>query len=432
MTDPKDKKVVYKTPAPESIAGSSLQPLGWISDYKDPIRFMTIQDMRPLFSEISLHENISDIIIKTGEAIAIKTKKFGLKAITHRVLTSEEVLTFAIELSNDKSIKGRIAKGEAISCLANILESDKFDQLKGLQGDKRRYRCEITACAAKTTFEGISIIMRPLPSKPKSYQELGIPLKFIENCIVNNGIVIIAGATGEGKTTTLAAAIAYILENDTLIKGNIITHEDPIEISYDKIRSVHSYVIQSAIGDGQHIESFNKANRSAMRRSPDLVLLGELRDEDTVEAAIELSLTGHPVFATTHASNISSILPRLISRFPQEIQNQKAFDIIDTVRFLVAQKLIWTTDKKMMAVRETLVFDEPLRRYLLPFAKNNTDILYRKIANIMDKEVLGAVSYKGQAKRLLEQGIIDERNYQYLVGVGDDYDESTLKMLDDL
>lgn len=421
----------FKTPAPPTIAGSTVKPLGWYTDYKDPSRFLNIKDIRPLFNEIAQHKNISDIIIKTGEPVCIKTKRFGLRAITHRIINIDEVNVFATELSGDKAIAGRIAKGDAISGLASLLESAEYDHATGIQGEKRRYRYEIMACSSKLKFEGISIILRPLPSKPTSHDQLGIPLDFIENCIVKDGIVIVAGATGEGKSTTLAAVIRYILENDTLIKGNILTHEDPIEVSYDEVDTEHSMVTQSAIGMGQHILSFNHANRSAMRRSPDLVLLGELRDEDTVEAAVELSLTGHPVYATTHASSISAIMPRLISRFPQELQAQKAFDLIDTMRFLVAQKLIWTTEGKLMAVRETLVITEALKNYLLPFTKS-TDVLYRKINQIMDKELLGAVSYKGQANRLLEDGIIDEKNYKYLVGAGVQFTDEELKKLDDL
>lgn len=424
MSDTKQK--AFRTKPPVAISGSTLKPTGWYTNYKDPPRFMTINHLRELFMEISHHPSVSDIVIKSNEAVSLKTKGFGVKAITHRCVYDDEVHVFARELSNDAGVMQRVSQGETVSGLGNVLSiSDSIDDAS----TKNRYRYEIVGCASKTTEKGVSIIMRPLPDAPMLYSDLNIPLEFVENCIVKNGIVIVAGATGEGKSTTLGSVIRYVLENDTDIKGIILTHEDPIEVSFELIKSEHSVVMQSAIGQGQHVLSFVKANRSAMRRSPDLVLLGELRDEDTIEAAVELSLTGHPVFATTHASDISSIFPRLISRFPQELQTQKAFDLIDTTRFLVAQKLIWNTEGKLMAVRETLVFTNELRDYLKKCA-NDTELLYGTINKIMREELLGACSYIGQGYRLLEQGIIDEKNFRLLTGLssGEDLNDKNVNL----
>lgn len=419
----------YVTEPPEAISGTLIEPVGWYTTYKDPTRFSTIKDLRPLFTEIAQHKSVSDIVIKSNEPVCIKTKRQGLKAVTHRRLNHEEVEVFARELSNDNAITQRIAAGETISGLGNILGSDSFDSAKGLQGLKNRYRYEMVGCSSSKVDKGLSIIMRPLPDAPIEYTKLKIPKEFIENCLVKDGIVIVAGATGEGKSTTIGSVIRYIMENDTLIKGIVITHEDPIEVSFESIRSRHSMPNQSQIGAGDHIKSFIGANRSAMRRSPDIVLLGELRDGDTIEAAVELSLTGHPVFATTHANNINAIFPRLISRFPKEVQSQKAFDLIDTTRFLVAQKLVWSTSGEMLAVRETLVFTEPLRTYLKKFS-TNPELLYAKISLIMQEELLGAVNYENQAAQLLKDGVIDEKNYRYLVGTGGDLDDETRAKLD--
>lgn len=429
MTEVKKKE--YLSPPPEAIAGSGIEPAGWYTKYRDPTRFMNIQQLRELFTEIKQHKSVSDIVLKSDEPVCIKTKRFGLKAITHRCLSHAEVEVFAKELSNNDAIMQRISAGDTISDLGNILNDDSFDEATGLQGEKNRYRFEITGCASTKTEKGVSIILRPLPDAPLDYRDLGLPLDFVNNFIVKDGIVIVAGATGEGKSTTLASVIRYILEHDTIIKGIILTHEDPIEVSFSTIKSKHSVVIQSQVGQGDHINSYSLANRSAMRRSPDLVFLGELRDEGTIEAAVELSLTGHPVFATTHASTISAIFPRLISRFPKEVQSQKTFDLIDTTRFLVAQKLIWNTSGKLMAVRETLVFSEALRAYLKRFSDNN-ELLYAKINKIMDEELLGASNYLRQADRLLAAGEIDEVNYRYLVGTQGELDDEALQILEEV
>ncbi|MGP5057665.1 ATPase, T2SS/T4P/T4SS family [Psychrobacter celer] len=427
----------YVTKAPSSITGTSIPALDWLTQYKDPARFSRSEEIEALFHEISKHKDVSDIIIRPDAPICLKIKRRGLRAITHRIMDNGECESIIRILTLNNSIMNTIRAGETVSGLARILSST--DDGKAIYSDsggrmKSRYRYEVTGCASPKSEVSFSAILRPLPVDPLPYHKLGMDVPFIEKCIVKDGTVIFAGATGEGKSTSLAAIIRYIAENDTMIKGNLYTHEDPIEVSYDNIRSTHSLVMQSSIGQGQNIKSFDAANRSAMRRSPDLVLVGELRDGPTVEAAVELSLTGHPVFATTHANNISAILPRLISRFPQEIQPQKAYDIIETARMFVAQKLIWNTEGNIFAVRETLKFTNELRYYLLDILNKSgqPDAIYKKIAGIMKHGYLGSTSYERQGKELLESGYIDEENYRYLVEGGNVLSESVLAQLNQI
>lgn len=434
----------YTTKAPENITNSNLKPLDWITSYRDPQRFNDIDQLRSLFAEISKQKSVSDIIIIPDQPICLKTKRFGLRAITHRIISMEEAITIISLLTNDDSAIIKIQAGEALSGLAKVLDQEnisanltKDELLQRKINDsghynKHRFRYEITGCATRSTEKAFSCIMRPLPTEPLPYDQLGLTVDFVNQCIVKDGIVIIAGATGEGKSTTLSSVIRYVAENDTQIKGIILTHEDPIEVSYEKIASDHSVIVQSSIGQGQNILTFDGANRSAMRRSPDLILLGELRDAATVEAAVELSLTGHPVFATTHANSVAAIFPRLISRFPKEQQSQKTFDLIDTARVLISQKLIWNTQGKLFAVREVLPFTTAVRSYLLKYA-NSPDEVTRKIAGIMNEGLLGAESYEIQGRRMLEDGTIDEKNFNYLVERGaDDLDSETLAKLDSL
>lgn len=406
---------VFKTSPVHYIAGSDLPSTGWYSDYKDPTTFNTIEDIRALFGEIDLHKNISDIHVKSGSPITVKIKREGLKAITQRCLDHTEALFICQKLTGDPAILSRITTGLPISGLAQVIDRANFNVTSGILDSKNRYRYELVACSSIEEEKGVSMIMRPLPPMPYSYDQVGIPLEFIKKCIIKDGVVIVAGATGEGKSTTIASVIRYIMEHDTMIKGNFISHEDPIEVSFALVKSSHSEVTQSQVGQGDHIINFGEANVSVVRRSPDLVLVGELRDEETVKAAIELSLTGVPVFATTHANNISAILPRLISRFKEEVQSTKCFDLIDTFRFFVAQKLITTTTGERLAVREELYITEALRRVLIKYAQN-ADVLYRIVNRIMENESFGAVSYLSQAKKLLAEGVIDEANYFYLVG----------------
>lgn len=410
------------------ISASSLTAINWVTKYTDPERFSDMREIRMLFNEIMSHE-VSDIFIMPGIPVAAIVNG-KLMAVTHRTIDTGECVNMVKLITGIESAISMIKDGEPLSGLSKINElnsdgeRDTFGRLL-----QKRFRYELAGCDTVIEPNGFQLTLRPLPVTPPHYESLNIPEDFIKSCIIDSGFVIIAGSTGSGKTTTLAATIRYILENNTIIQGNIVTHEEPIEFSYHNIRSTHSIVSQSAIGLGGHIRSFDIANQAALRRFPALVLVGELRNGATVQAAIELSQTGHPVFATTHATNIKAIIPRLLSRFPAEIQGEKAFDIIDSARVLVAQKLIRDVNGKRFAVREVLVLKEGLRKYLLRFAKQ-PDILARKIDAIMDEGITGSINFKRQADKLLSDDIIDELSYRRLVEDDSELDNETFEKLE--
>ncbi|OOR88640.1 hypothetical protein B0181_07950 [Moraxella caviae] len=419
-----------------SNAAADLPKLPWLTNYQDPQLFKEgeLQPIYALFNEISHQKNVSDVIISPGLPVIIKVKRKGLFAITKRTLDYLEAASLVRVITNNQHAISTVKEGMPLSGIGRLIQGDVVDlhaaetYVEYAFQRKTRYRYEIVGSSSAEQESSFSMVLRPIPSEPPVYSDLNIPLDFVNDCIVTQGIVIIGGATGEGKTTLLSSIIRYILENDTQIKGNIITHEDPIEIAYDLIKSQHSYVTQSAIGP--HIKTFDLANSAAMRRSSDLILVGELRDNQSVDKAVELSLTGHPVFATTHASNVSAILPRLLSRFPKEMQTQKCFDIIEASRVFASQKLIWTTDGKIMAVREHLKFTPPLRAYLKRYTDDPT-IVARKISGIMARGLFGVVNFEMQGRDLLQKNIINVENYRHLVDATDPLDKETLEALDE-
>lgn len=438
VIEPPKAKVVPKQATPDKILGSNLKPLDRLTSYQDPIVFSSNNEIRLLFAEIAAQESVSDIIIIPGLPVMIKRKRRGLRAITYKPLQRNDCEFLVKSLTNNPSFLINLSNGETLSGLAKMLDGNIVSEAdyeayanQVSNSERSRYRYEVTGCSSAVSEQSFCIILRPLPDEPLTYDKLGMSEEFVNNCIVKDGIVCIGAATGEGKSTTLAAIIRYIMENDTITKGIILTHEDPIEVNYDKVRSHHSVVIQSSIGIGQNIKTFHDANRSAMRRSPDLVLVGELRDGDTIDAAIELSLTGHPVFATTHANNVAAIFQRLITRFPEEVQAQKAFDLIDTVRVLMSQKLIEGIDGKMFAVREILRFTPALREYLKKSAIKPSD-LYRKINLIMTNGYLGAQNFESQGQELLAAGKISLKSYHHLIETREDFDDKTVELLDSL
>lgn len=413
------------------------EQLEWRTTYKDPDRF-TEADYRTvysLFNEISHQDAVSDILIIPFQPVLIKRKRGGLFSITKRHLDLREAEDLVKVVSNNPNIISEVRNKHTVSGAAMLLENDVIDLHNATElveyqyQEKTRYRYELVGASTLESDVGFSMILRPLPNKPLSVKELKVPRNLLELFLVKDGLCIIGGATGEGKTTLLAAINRYILENDTVIKGNIITHEEPIEITYHAIRSKHSYITQSGIG--QHITDFAVANRSAMRRSPDLILVGELRDGETIDAAIELSTTGHPVYATTHANSVAEIFPRLLSRFPLSAKATKCYDLIRNTRVLASQKLIWTAgpDKKLMAVREYLPFTPQLRTYLSKFAED-PDTVIRKISGIMEQGLFGVESYQKQGERLLAEGIITPETFNHLVDRQINYANDVLEKLE--
>lgn len=399
---------------PTKIEGSNLKPIRLVTDWRVPEIFSDISEVRDMLAEVR-EQGASEIFIVPGEPIAIMVDG-AMWAITYRVIKLNEAQFLLEMVTHNTAAVAKIAGGDSLNGTTELFEkTPDGDSIKTNRGLKKynRYRHNAAPCMTPLGSH-FQITMRHIPDDPLPYNKLDMTQEMVEDFIYPEGIIIIAGRTGSGKTTTLAAVIRYILEGDTLIKGNIVTHEEPIEFRYDNIMSTHSIVAQSEIG--VHFPDFNKANREAMRRFPALILLGELRDSETIMAAVEAAQTGHPVFATTHATNIQSIIPRMVSRFPDERKGAAAYDIIEAARLLVAQKLPKGTNGKRFAVRETLKVNPELRQKLLDIISTDGEIaMIREIRSIMQNEQYGAKNFQSQADQLLKDGLIDEQAYKELV-----------------
>lgn len=399
---------------PESIENSNLRPIKQVTDWVQPESFKDVGAVRGLLAEVRA-QGASEIYIMPGEPIAIIING-QMWGILHRVLKLTEAQYLLETVTHNEAAVGKISGGDSLNGTTELFEEDKDgENVKNKRGLKKynRYRFNASPCMTPRGSH-FQITMRHIPDDPPKFSDLGMEEAEIEDFVTPEGFVVVAGRTGSGKTTTLAAAIRYILENDTLIKGNIVTHEEPIEFRYDNILSKHSLVAQSEIG--VHFPDFHSANREAMRRFPALILLGELRDSETIMAAVEASQTGHPVFATTHATNVQSIIPRLVSRFHDDRKNAAAYDIIESSRLFLAQKLVVGTNGKRFAVRERLKVDAPLRKEMLDVISEQGEIaVIRFIRNIMEKETHGARNFKTQADALLAEGKINEKAYKELV-----------------
>ena len=194
---------------------------------------------------------------------------------------------------------------------------------------------------------GVGTIMRVIPSKILRFEQLGLSETVRSFCHHPKGMVLVTGPTGSGKSTTMAAMVDHI--NHTL-KGHIITLEDPIEFVHESDQCLMN---QREVGS--HTQSFTRALRAALREDPDIVLVGELRDLETMSLAMEIANTGHLVFGTLHTTTAIRTIDRIIEMFPHEQQNQVRSSLADSLRGIVAQTLCKKEGGGRVGVYEVLV-----------------------------------------------------------------------------
>lgn len=194
---------------------------------------------------------------------------------------------------------------------------------------------------------GAGAVFRHIPLDIPSFDDLGLPECLREVCYLNKGLVLVTGPTGSGKSTTLAAMVDLI--NRT--RGeHIITIEDPVEFVHESRRCL---INQREVGD--HTGSFKRALRAALREDPDIVLVGEMRDLETVSMAIETAATGHLVFGTLHTTTAPATVERIIGQFPGDLQEQTRMMLSDSLRAVVAQNLLERKDGGRVAAFEILL-----------------------------------------------------------------------------
>ena len=208
--------------------------------------------------------------------------------------------------------------------------------------DVSRYRCNLFL-----DRKGVGGVFRAIPTKIVTTEELGLPEKVVSLCELNKGLVVVTGPTGSGKSTTLAALVDYINRNRT---DHVITIEDPIEFVHE---NKNCLINQREVG--VHTAGFKVALRAALREDPDVVLVGEMRDLETVEMAIETAETGHLVFGTLHTNTAPSTVDRIIDQFPADQQGQIRTMLSESLKGVISQTLVKAVGGGRVAALEVLL-----------------------------------------------------------------------------
>ncbi len=204
---------------------------------------------------------------------------------------------------------------------------------------------------------GAGAVFRTIPSKVLTLEELNAPRIFKEICEYPRGIVLVTGPTGSGKSTTLAGMINHINENDY---GHILTVEDPIEFVHESKKSL---INQREVGP--HTLSFANALRSALREDPDVILVGEMRDLETIRLALTAAETGHLVFGTLHTSSAAKTVDRVVDVFPAAEKEMVRAMLSESLRAVISQTLLKTKDGTGRVAAHEIMIGTPAIRNLI-------------------------------------------------------------------
>ena len=280
-----------------------------------------------VYLEFMLEQRASDAHLCSGQPAIYRID--GEMVFTEsEPLTSDDIMAMADEIMSPRN-KDQFEKTNDTDLAYSLATGDRF-------------RINVFR-----DLNGVGIVARLIPAKILTFEQLNLPPVVANLCTLNKGLVLVTGPTGSGKSTTLAAMVDYINRTRT---DHLITIEDPVEFVHKSKKCLinHREV-------GRHTMSFSNALRAALREDPDIVLVGEMRDLETVEIALETAETGHLVFGTLHTTTAASTVDRIIQQFPANRQAQIRAMLAGSLKGVVAQTLCRRIGKGRIAALEILV-----------------------------------------------------------------------------
>jgi len=349
------------------------------------LTFETLKKIRAYLQRM-IDAGGSDLHIKSNAVVRARING-DIIPLSGEILSKEDALTFAKEL-----LRGRF----------NEFVKNKELDLVYPYDEKTRFRVNIFF-----QMDGVSAVFRVIPVKILSIDDLQLPHVVRKFTDVERGLVLVTGVTGSGKSTTLAAIINEI---NWKKRKHIITIEDPIEFVHKDRKCI---VNQRSIGQDTH--NFSSALRAALRQDPDIVLVGEMRDLETIEIALHAADTGHLVFSTLHTLDAKETINRIISMFPGEEQNRVRLTMSSVLQGIVSQRLIPTLDGKRTAAVEVLVRTPRIEQLVM----EGRDVEI-KDAIEEGKEIYGSQSFdQGILDLYLDKKISQEEAFAYATSKSD-------------
>ncbi len=288
---------------------------------------------------VAVKKGASDLHLKAGSFPHIRVNGELVSLTEFGKLTKEDTLLMAFSIMNNRQ---KMA----------FKENFELDLAYGVKG-LGRFRVNVFQQRGT-----VAIVFRVIPAVIRTFEELHLPEVLKRISMIPRGLILVTGTTGSGKSTTLATMIDYINENKTV---NIITIEDPIEFLHRDKRSIIS---QREVN--VDTKSFAYALRSALREDPDVILVGEMRDAETIETALHAAETGHVVFSTLHTLDATETINRIIAVFPPHHQNNIRLQLATLLKAVISMRLVKRSDGKgRVPAVEVLIVTEFVRNCII-------------------------------------------------------------------
>jgi twitching motility protein PilT len=327
-------------------------------------------------------EGASDLHISAGEPPMVRIHG-EIRRIEMDPLSKEDLHVMLYDVLNDQQRKK----------FEEFRELDFSLELKGVARFRVNAFCQ---------QRGEGVVFRVIPSQILSLEQLGLPKVLREITKHERGLVLVTGPTGSGKSTTLAAMIDII---NSSLKGHIITIEDPIEFVHTSKKCL---VNQRELG--VHTLTFGNALRAALREDPDIILVGEMRDLETMSLALTAAETGHLVFSTLHTSGASKTVDRVIDVFPGEQQDQVRAQFAESIQAIISQVLLKRKNDRGLVPALEVMIGTPAVRNLIREGK-----IAQLPSAIQTGQKFGMISLDQSLKELVQRNIVDKEQCLFFV-----------------
>lgn len=320
-----------------------------------PFSRFSADEFRHFYAWCAFHR-VSDIDLTGGSPVSVS--RFGRRArCSLHTLPSSLMMPLIDELFG-REVLPRVLSGNPADRTIQI-NGDASGRYGLKRGERVRLRSHLIQGTSGAEEKAISITMRVIPTAIPDIRTMNIEPDLLAAMVSKNGLGFVCGETGSGKSTLCAALYRYIMDN--FPDRKIVTYEDPVEYILGRegdLLPPHQAEI------GRDVVSFAAGLRSAVRRNPEIIGVGEIRDNETADAAVQAGNTGHLCLSTMHTKSPGETLSRLLGLFPSIIRDAMAWSVLSLLQFILVQVLVRTNDGGRRAVREYIVIDDELRNKL--------------------------------------------------------------------